>query len=564
MAADVKNDWVGYLTRSYFQIKTSLLGRVTTANPELTDHSESNIFIIFIDMMAALIEMLGYYIDNAAEEGFLATSQRRTSVIKHIKSLDYRIKARNPEQVDLTITWNAPVSTGFTISAGMNITSVTGIKFYSLADVLVSMGDTSTIVPIAQVTPINNSSFATTNGSINQRINLGTSYAHKTLQLTVNSIAFDEVNTFAFSDSTDKHYLVDIDIDGNAYAILGDGIKGVLPTISLPIGVLYYTTLAGDGRVGAGGFDKTTIIFNGSLPGGITVSNANTILASSGGTDYESTENIRSNAISSVRTLDRAVTRQDYIDIIDNVNGVGTSDVHFCCGKTIDIYIVPSGGGIASSGLISSAQVEINDKKMITTFPVVNAAGQTNLVIKATVTAQKRKSIVDTKTQVINALLEWGSVSNQKINGAVRLSDIQALIDNQPNVDFVKLTALYTKPYARPISPTVHNLSWTNETRQPSIVTVKWRLEYDGTNIMVFRDGVFQNNVSIGSTYVATDNIFTFTVNSATYSIGDIWEFNTYPFLDDIQLTDFTILGVNEDDLQITVNPASTNVTPAC
>jgi uncharacterized phage protein gp47/JayE len=61
----------------------------------------------------------------------------------------------------------------------------------------------------------------------------------------------------------------------------------------------------------------------------------------SGGADFESMEDIRNRAPRSLRSLDRAVTYQDYIDIALQVVGVGAAEVSYCCGKYVSVYIVP-------------------------------------------------------------------------------------------------------------------------------------------------------------------------------------------------------------------------------
>lgn len=561
--ASVKNDWIGYLNRSYLTIKTSVLARVKNANSELTDFSESNPFVIIISIFSAIAEMLGYYIDNIAEEGFLATAQRRTSIIKHSRQNDYRIRARSPERVDIVIVWNIPVPAPFTLSAGFFIKSSDGIDFFSLVDVNVLAADVSTVVPVCQVSPINNAAFGLTDGTKNQKINLGTLYVHKSLQLTIGVDPYTEVDTFGYLGLDSKSFIVDIDVDGNAYAILGDGIKGIIPVGGSTIGVIYNNSLGVDGKVGAGGFDSTTIIFNNVLPGGLAVGTANSAIASSGGSGYEDTEFIRTNSVLSIRTLDRAVTRQDFIDIASMVSGVAKASLHFCCGKTIDIYVVPNGGGIASSGLLTDVQLVLDDKKMVGTFPEALPAGQTQLVIGAQVSAKKRKSVTAGKAEVVAALLEFGQPINQEINGAIRLSDIQALIDNLSTVDFVDLTVLYTKPYARPVNH-INNLVWVNETKPISIDIVGWILEYSGVNIRIFRNGVFITTVAIGVQYAYPDNTFVFTVNAGAYAAGNRWEFNTYPYLKNIQLTDFTIFGIAEADLSINVKPFSNSPLIEC
>ena len=45
-------NWVGYLDRSYEQIKRSCLKRLGTIAPEISDHSESNPFIIILPMFS--------------------------------------------------------------------------------------------------------------------------------------------------------------------------------------------------------------------------------------------------------------------------------------------------------------------------------------------------------------------------------------------------------------------------------------------------------------------------------------------------------------------------------
>lgn len=564
MPAVVKNDWVGYLDRSYQQIKASLLARVVNSNPEMTDHTESNPFIIIISMFAGVAEMLGYYIDNVAQESYLATAERLSSVIKHSVALDYRIKARSPESVDIIITFSAPVPSPFTISAGSTIESDSGILYTMPNDYNVLAGVTSATIPFAEFTEITNNAFGTTNGKRNQLLLLGTTYMQGSLKLKIGGIDYDEVTTFAYSSSADLHFIVDIKEDGNAYATLGDGINGKLPLNNQNIAVTYRTTQGPDGKVGRGEFDGTSLNLIAVLPGGITATDANSVQGTSGGATYETIEDIRRNAPRALRTQDRMVTREDHKDIIELVTGVAKAEVHFCCGKTIDIYIAPDGGGIASGMLISDAQAEADEKKMVTSFPVVRPAGETYLVLGATVTARKRKSIIETRNQVIAALLAFGAIDNQEINGAIRLSDLQALIDNQPNVDFVDITKLYTRPYARPTVGT-NILVWTNTTTLQSTTKIKWRVEYDGTAFRVFKNQVFQATVTIGNEFNDVPaSGFKMTFNAGTYVAGNTWEFTTYPFLQNLQLDDFTIFKIQEVDLDINVVPAPSTTQSGC
>ncbi len=555
--ASVKNDWVGYLDRSFQQIKTSVLSRLSIAVPEMTDYSASNIFIIFLDIFSALAEMLGFYIDTAARESFIVTALRKSSVIKLSRGLDYRVKGASAESVDLTITWNAPIGSTFTLTSGFTITGTGGIVYRLLQDVSVLGGSTTTIIPLSQVALVNLST--STDGSKNQKITLGTSYVNASIQLVVDGDSFDEVSTFANSSPTSKEFIVEILEDGIAYAILGDGYNGVLPTSGVSITGTYQNTLAELGKVGAGGFDDSTIALGGSLPMGVSITDANSVINSSGGASYESLENIRNNAVLSIRTIDRMVTRSDHRFVINTVPGVAKSEVDFNCGKIVNIYIVPAGGGIASGTLLAAAQVVADDSKIVGMKPIAIPAGITRLILGTHVTAKKRKSLVDTKTQVDNALLDFGSVENQEINGAIRMSDLQALIDDLSNVDFVDIVKMYTIPYARPLLTNTNPLIWINETTSLSLINVSWRLEYNGSAFTVFRENIYLGTIAIGAEFVAPGAEFKFTIGAGTYVTGNQWSFVVMPYMQNLQLVDFTIFTIEIDDIENTIFPAAVN-----
>lgn len=552
--ATVKNDWIGYLDRSYQQIKASLLARVTSSNPELTDHTESNVFIIIISMFSGIAEMIGFYIDQFAQEAYLATALRTTSVIKHSRGYDYRIKTRNPETVDLVVTFTGTCTALSIIGAGTAITStVDGILYVTKEDVTVHNGDTGITLPISQSELVVNPSFALTTGLANQTISLGINYAHKTLQLVIGGVDYEEVDTFAFSPPTATNYIVEVLEDGNAYIVLGNGVNAIKPTVAQTIEATYFTTLGPDGRVAADGFDKATLTLIGTITGITGITSTTNLVNSSGGKFYEGIEDIRKNAPLSLRTQDRMCSRRDHKDIMELVNGVAKAEVSFCCGKTINLYIAPSGGGVPSSLLLAEAQAEADIKKMVATFPDVRPAGETRLVLGANVTAKKRKSLTTTSSNVKAALVEFGSIDNQDINGAIRLSDLQALIDNLTEVDFVDITKMYTKPYARPVSH-INGLNWTNVTTSVSSTKIRWRLEYDGTNFRVFKNDEFQVSLPLGDEYNdSTVSGFKFTILASTYDAGNSWVFTTYPYLQNLKLDDFTLFTILESDLDITV-----------
>jgi hypothetical protein len=515
-------------------------------------------------MFAAIAEMLGYYIDNIAQESFLATALRTSSVIKHTRALDYRIKARNPESIDIVVDFEGTCSADSIIGAGTYIESTDGIPFVTTVDTLVEIGATTITLLFQQLTQVINSTYSVTDGTLNQAISLGITYVNKSLQLTIGGDAYDEVDTFAFSGPTDLHYIVEIYEDGNAYIILGNNINGIKPPIGQDVEATFFTTLGPEGRVAAGQFDKESLVLVGTVTGTTGIDSTLSLTNSSGGTLYEDIEQIRRNAPLATRSQGRMVNRQDHKDMMELVPGVAKAQVSFCCGKNINLYIAPAGGGVPSGSLLAQAQTVADATKMLTTFPLVRPAGETRLVLGANVVAKRRKSLATTSTNVKAALVEYGSIDNQEINGSIRLSDLQALIDNVPEVDYVDIVKLYTKPYARPVDH-IHALNWVSTTNANSTVKVRWRVEYDGTNIRVFKDETFQVSLPLDDEYndVAASGV-RFTISAAGYSPGDIWVFTTYPFLQNLSLDDFTLFTILEADLDIKVTAQPNSPENVC
>lgn len=73
--ANLMNIWVSYLDRSYQQIKDRVLVKMASRVPEITDRTETNIFVRMISIWAGFVEQLNYYIDNWGRESFVSTAR---------------------------------------------------------------------------------------------------------------------------------------------------------------------------------------------------------------------------------------------------------------------------------------------------------------------------------------------------------------------------------------------------------------------------------------------------------------------------------------------------------
>jgi hypothetical protein len=546
----LQNDWVTYTTRGYNDIKTSVLNRLGIKVPELTDHSESNVMVIIISMFAGVAEMLSYYIDNMAREAFISTARKFSSMVKLVNLIDYRIKAANPSDADLTLTFDAAATGAFTILAGTEFATTNGLVWLSVQDVIVNIGDQIVQVGVEQKVQVLNQSLGTTSGLADQAVIIGTDYVDASMILEVGGTPWELVNTFGFSGPLDTHYIIEISSDKIAYLKFGDGINGAIPTTAQQIDGDYYTTSGVEGNVGENNI--TTIVTTLTIPG-VTSIEATNILKTVAGYGYEDIERIRRNAPLSLRTLDRAVTRADYRDVALQATGVEHASIHFDCGKHIDIYISPIGGGIAQSPLLQATCAWTEQRKMITTFLNCEPAGETYISLELDVTAKFRMDAAQTELDIRAALLDAYSFDNSDINKPVRRSDIIALVDNLNKVDFLRLISITTIPYARPDAHIIE-LVWDRVTGSGSTATVEWRLNYDGAQFRLYMNQVFISNIAVGAPYIDPTNSIEFTINAAAYIAGMDWNFKTYAYNENIELDDFSVPILRDQDLTLTIN----------
>lgn len=555
----LENPWVGYLNRSYRQIKASLLNRLSVKVPEITDYAESNILVIVITMFAGLVEQLHYYIDNWARESYLSTCRLFSSAVKLTRVLDYRIKASLPAQTDLYFTYldgdgnPIAITEDGLIPVGTSIKTINGINFITTQNITIKVGSSFGVVPAKQWEKVEGDNLGTTDNTQNQTYDLPLNYANDTLEITINGEVWNRQKTLARSLATAKDFIVDVSPDGVPYVKFGNGVKGQKPAANFDVIADYYTT---DGITGNDISEGTITQLDSvlALPNPAITLRITNPLNPIGGYDIETVADIQTNAPLSIRTLDRAVTEQDYTDMALEAPSVVKAKALYTCGKNVSLYIAPRGGGLASAGLISDTFDFMETVKMITTKIMVKAAGTTPVFVKLLITPRFRADKIQTKIDAQNALNDAFSFENQAINGRVAYSDVVALIDNLDNVDTVELQAMYTLPYAYPIKDGTIALDWTRETKPGSKDTRQWRVVYTGTDFRVYMDGANIGNTAVNVVYTDPLNIVSFRINPGMYSVGDYWEFKTYPYLSTIQMDDNTIpviIGASTTDITV-------------
>ena len=131
--------------------------------------------------------------------------------------------------------------------------------------------------------------------------------AKNSLEIFVNNVKWQEVESFVDSMPTDRHYVTSIDEEDKMSATFGNGKYGSL----LPTGIdnIHAKYRKGIGAAGNLAYQNTIAVIMGTNPALKSVTNQ---IGSSGGADKENEDDARVTAPRSLKALNRAVSLEDY------------------------------------------------------------------------------------------------------------------------------------------------------------------------------------------------------------------------------------------------------------
>lgn len=464
----VTNPWLTPYQRSYQQIKAKLIEDLKqikgpNGNVLITDYSEGNILIMLISLFSAIAEVLHYYIDNMSRETFFSTARRFDSLVKHGELVDYHAHGAVASTVDIIISRpinSSSLSSDILIPKDTVFIDTSGNSWLVEKDTKWYANTTNVTIPCIQHTLVENTSmtnvtipnFKVMKGDkprlkVTNTFSNGKFYEHGTMSIRIGDDDWILVETFAFSNKYDKHFRVEIE-NNSVYILFGDGQHGMIPNPGYFITrCTYYITSGSAGNVASGAISN--------IPNSIQTSAIDAICSNphpaSGGSDYEDFDMLKEHIPLHVRTLGVAITKQDFIDLAKNVPGVNKVALEYECGRKLNLYITPDNGVVASKVLLERVYEYIKQHSPLTTWLNVKPVGEVNIILDIEVTGKKNYSESEIQSQVRAALLDRYSVNNSEIGGSVRISDIYALIDNLPCVDYLHINKFYLKPWPQTV-----------------------------------------------------------------------------------------------------------------
>lgn len=368
---------VDYTSRDYYSLREDLVeivkARVNqSSQSQWSGDDPSDFGIALIEAFAYMGDILNYYIDRVANEGYLPTATRRESIINLAALYGYTPSGYTAANTVLTFTNSS--SEAIVIPAGTQVSGEV-VKDDLSFEVIFTTTEDATI-PAAtngasgyvEVQAKHGEAISTrdenlANGPFDiagELLGVSDGAANQTYQLYENQVVDGSIVVYVqngdifepwtqvihLSDfgPTEAVYSVTIDADNFVYINFGDGVSGAIPNVGAVIKAQY--------NVGGGviGNISAKVINDVLMVPGIGSEELNQIMAyvavsnevvGSGGTDPETNESIRINAPKLLTALNRAVTLADYKNLALAVNEVGKANATAESAKSVVLYVAP-------------------------------------------------------------------------------------------------------------------------------------------------------------------------------------------------------------------------------
>lgn len=322
------NSTINLATLDFDSLKSNLRSFLSSQSTfKDYDYAGSNMNVL-LDVLSYNTYMNAFYLNMAVSEMFLDSAQLRSSVVSHAKMLNYTPRSSRSSKASVNVS--IPVTNEIVTLTIPKGTSFSGRNVNG--NYTFSTDKTMTLLS-------GNGTFTTSNleiyeGSYSQEAFV-VDHTQEVIKFPISSAAVDvtsmivyvtensgqDVSQFLLAENlyglnaNSNVYFLQTDIDGRYEILFGDNVFGRKPLNGALVNVEYRTSSGSD----ANGVDTFALEIDlGSINGteidnGLSVV---TVQASINGANAESIESVRYNAPRHFQTQERAVTTQDYVDLI--------------------------------------------------------------------------------------------------------------------------------------------------------------------------------------------------------------------------------------------------------
>ena len=419
-----------YVTKDYEGFRQLMLDLIPQYAPEWTDTSQSDFGVVLIELLANGLDILSYYQDKNFNESFLATAKTRKAVINLCKMLGYELAHQTPaihkieftkEEGFLDDTIIIPKGT----KIGTDATEGAQVVFELLeGDVILPAGVTTVTALATHGMTVTDNILGASDGTEFQTFKLMYPDVLKdTLQVVTvengREVAWERVEDFLSSAQEGRHYTISTNEANEMFIHFGNGLSGRIPTKDTVIKAHYRV---GGGTIGNVGLN-TINSFVDKEYAGVTFKNTELYLR---GEDVEDIEHAKLVAPRHFRNTGRAVTKQDFEDIVMSIRGVSKAKCveTFNSNRDVLIYVAPNGFGELTQGLKDTILEKLNQVKLVHDNPIINSTEYTDFNIDLDVVTYNNYVNSEVSVRVQDALRDVFDIKYMEFGEDIFLTSI--------------------------------------------------------------------------------------------------------------------------------------------
>jgi hypothetical protein len=455
---------IDYTNLGFDPLREAMLDLARASVPEWTDFSENDLGVLLIELFAYANDITLYYQSRIASNLFPATSDEPDALLQLLRLIGYELRPPAPATANLRLSFDAttgtpihlPSATQFTVAltSGEQLTFETE-RAFQIQNSQLTPPDASNLrhllfpVPVIEGRTETDNPVGVSDGMPNQLYTLRQKpVVAGSIGVTVAEIPgletqWQEVETLAYSSPADQHFVTQRDALGSAQILFGDGVNGRIPprgTPATPVRIRATYRVGGgpQGNVPAG------TSFRPALPIILAATNPQ---AAAGGTSSEDIGRARSLAPRLFRTQERAVTTQDYVDLAQQVPGVGKARAVALSWNQVVLYVAPAGQVADPSELLKRDLLAFfESRRMLTTPLTIQGPQPADVYLGALVRAQPYFLQADVRSAVERAVADYLAFDAVDFGQPIFLSKVYDVVQSLPQVASLTIFKFSRRP----------------------------------------------------------------------------------------------------------------------
>lgn len=460
-----------FASRDYDNIRRDLLNRASLVAPDWTDRDPSDFGVLLVDLWAYMGDVLHYYIDRAAGEAFITTATQRESMLALANLFDYTPYSRRPASAIVYVSNTSSSSVALPAgTAFVGASEFGNLNFFSDDEVTFDPNETNVPVFVTEGSIIEEEVLTnSSSGRPNQRYSLSKlNVVSNDVQVYVyedgvTPTPWNQVVDVTVAETNTSTYSVSVNADNETQVLFGTSLAGRVPPTNAKITATYSTTSGADGNIP----ENKITSFKLSQPTGLAIVSST---SATGGSSGESIDSIKSSLKATIKSQDRAVTINDFVDLALRIPNVYRATAEYqpsnAGGGSVTIYGMPYISNYETYNLdtvtvdtdvrnqiVSSIQPLAMLGVTVLTAPSITLVPKT---ITATIyvdSSYVNNAVKNTVTNALDALFNLGTL---EFGEDLQVGDVYQTIHSVEGVLYATLTG--SIPIVSGASPTANQL----------------------------------------------------------------------------------------------------------